>query len=461
MKLALHQALRLVQANGFLVFSLLASGVLGLLFLDYQKLSGTNFVWDARGYLDLGYQYGRAILGRADFPSDELRTTAYPILVLATVFFGSKIGLDEAQSIFCVHLTFWWFAIVYSYRAMGKVRPPQTAADTSETKSPSISQKVLVSLLGMNFYISPYLSVGLADSIYISLTVVFLSWITLLLQSPKNWTSRIPFGIFVVSLALVIRPAAIWLFIVLVVAIFYLISNKAFESISSRDSRLFPRLFLGMSPILVQSTIQYIKFGSFTPLPVFDLAKFQIISGIQNVKYGTWLGSYGPQNFYSSDQLIGPQSPEGGSWYLENPLQALKLIAVKFVGAFDYDYLVPYPSSQPLFPWLYSILSLGVLAMGCAAIAVHLVWPFSHLGPKWLPLLILVSWGSIHLLSAIELRFSLPMLIYLSVVSSLLVVRVWKQKNIGLIWVSVFGFSALLACLLLVASFVRGLSDIR
>ena len=173
---------------------------------------------------------------------------------------------------------------------------------------------------------------------------------------------------------------------------------------------------LGALPVIFQSLIQWFKYGQFTPLPVSDLGAKQIIWGIQNVKYATWHGKGdSPRNYYSSEKLIGVANPEGLSWYWENPIPALNLILHKLVGAFDFDFLVPYPDSSFGLSWLFSSISFLTLIVGGLACVIHVFRPMAGLGPRWLPSLIVLSWGSIALLSALELRFTLPILAYLGI----------------------------------------------
>jgi hypothetical protein len=346
---------------------------------------------------------------------------------------GRFIGLAVTESIFIAQLVIWWSAITYTYVGLGKLLNITQSANPYQQAGAKSGRDIVIIGLGLNIFVSPYLSVGLTDSVYTALTLMFAVWITL--YASTTGRRSVFTGLLLASLALVIRPAAIWLFIpLLVVIIVFAIRRAKFWNLTRaslvRAGRALFVALAGTLPILSQSFIQYFKFGVFSPLPASDLGGNQVIWGIKYIKYASWVGDGPRPNYYPSEELIGPQNPEGISWYWENLFHAFQLLTFKLIGAFDFDYLVPYPTEQPENSWLFGSTSLLILIFGLASAFTHLFSPLKFLGPKWLPILMFLSWSAIHLASALELRFSLPMILYLSIISVPLIERVWNSKPV-------------------------------
>jgi hypothetical protein len=428
------KVVRWIKANYALVVAFGASGLLGYQFLVVQGAAGTNFAYDAGQYLWLAMEYGQAFLGRSDFPLLPLRTSAYPLFLLFVINLGGAFSLAPAESVFVIQLLVWWLAISSVHFGFGRFL--SVTGSSSDNPSKQVRAKfgrdIMVIVLGLNIFISPYLSVGLTDSVYTSIALMFVVWVTLYASKVEVGAGLFT-GLFLASLALVIRPAAVWLFIIMavVVALFALSRARVWSSgrfSPNRVGKAFLVFTFGSSPVVIQSVIQYLKFGVFSPLPAADLGGSQVLWGIANVKYATWLGEGPAGNFYPSSELIGPQSPEGISWYWENLVPALQLLTFKLVAAFDFDFLVPYPEVQRGDSWFFGSISLLIFVLGLTATVTHLYRPFDFIGPRWLPLLIFLSWGSINLLSALELRFSLPIVLYFSIISIPLVQRVLHSK---------------------------------
>jgi hypothetical protein len=91
----------------------------------------------------------------------------------------------------------------------------------------------------------------------------------------------------------------------------------------------------------------------------------------------------------------------------------------KFVGAFDFDYLVPYPNTGYGLSWLTTTISFLILLTSLFVIIRHTLGlsKSSALGPRWFPATILIAWGALNLITALELRFTLPILTYLGLLS--------------------------------------------
>jgi hypothetical protein len=179
-----------------------------------------------------------------------------------------------------------------------------------------------------------------------------------------------------------------------------------------------PKILLSSTPILWQSTLNYLNWGKFTPFPITDLGAMQIQDGIKNVKYATWVGPGSPSNFYPSESLVGEYDGTGLSWYLNNPIEAIQLVFFKFVGAFDFDYFYPYNSESNQYAFIVSTISFSLVLISLILIARHSLGlgNLSLLGPRWFPLLVFMSWAALTMLTMLELRFTLPILSFFLVI---------------------------------------------
>ncbi len=119
--------------------------------------------------------------------------------------------------------------------------------------------------------------------------------------------------------------------------------------------------------------------------------------------------------FYPNPFFEVTQGALGLSWYFKNPLSALATLILKFVSAFDFDYILPYIYNlKPWYRWVSGFFSLSIFYFGLWGV---ISYTFSKtketffFGPRLFPLVCLASWASVALLSMYELRFGLPMLV--------------------------------------------------
>jgi len=281
-----------------------------------------------------------------------------------------------------------------------------------------------------NIYVAPYFGLALTDSLYTSLCLLFYGMLGYQMLSFRD-KGRVSIGsillvILLISFAIIVRPAAVWLVGPYVVTISYVLYHKA-----ASLSGVIVAIVMGTIPLMIQVTMNFSQFGLFTIFPAISLGDMQIVWGIENIKYGTWMGGGAPQNYYPANAFVDVSASQSGLiWYANNPIDGLRLVLVKFIGAFDYDFLSPYPTVKPYFMWLPSILSFTVLWVGLSGIFVHLlVKRLPMLGFRFLPFLILICWGAVNLVSALELRFTLPIVCYFLVVTAVFFDGYWDCFN--------------------------------
>lgn len=280
-------------------------------------------------------------------------------------------------------------------------------------------------LLACNVVVLPYLSLSLADA---AALVAFQGWLACVVALHRNHPDapdprlrRFAVAAALAGMAMAIRPAYIWLLpITLAMAIW----------LPPRDRRVGRMLLALCLPALLlapQVAINARMFGTYSPLPAADLGDLQVRWGIENLKYTTApLPGRDWQVFYPNPFVAGtlrPDEPAGVDWYVRHPLRAAATVSSKLVGAFDVDYLAPYvhdPAARS--PWVLRLGTLSVLLLGGIGVVLHALrrraggslataWrrDGASVGPAWLPALLVAGWGAVTLLTALELRFALPM----------------------------------------------------
>ena len=383
----------------YLVMGISLLTLFGIYFFYYQATNIGLLWWDAGQYQSLS---SRILFEGGPFRAegDPLRGYFYPTLLAVFQFLGSVVALPPEVSTFLLQLAGYLGVMTFLVKS--------TRFNHVELKT-----KLLILVLSLNVFIAPYFSVSLTDSLYTSMALglIFWSWT----QLTKSTNLSIWPGIFFFSAALAIRPAALWLLPPLIFTIVALLRTNT--NINLR--RELPLWFLSAAPLLWQSAVNLRNFGQFTPLPISDLGGSQIQWGIGNVKYATWTGDGSAANYYPSTSLVGEYDGGGLSWYLTNPIDSLQLLYFKFVGAFDFDYLVPYPNTGYGLSWLTTTISFLILLTSLFVIIRHTLGlsKSSALGPRWFPATILIAWGALNLITALELRFTLPILTYLGLLS--------------------------------------------
>ena len=324
--------------------------------------------------------------------------------------------------------------------------------------SPTIAD-VIFFVFCLNIFVAPYFANYLTDSIYLSLCLLVLINITKYFIEGIANNSLLFWTAAAFSTNIIIRPAAIWLLFPMLLFLLHLFITKRKESFS-----IFFFILLGLTPLFIQTYLNFTKYGALSFLPIQDLGAAQLKWGIENIKYSTWLGGGNPQNFYPSSKIITlPTNIDAYtiSWYFSNFTDGLTLLSLKFIGAFDFDFLVPFPKEIPSLYWIPSIFSYVIMWLGIFGIIFHLTTGrLFFLGHRLLPITILLSWGSVTLLTALELRFTLPLISYLMYVSVIYFFEMVKEGNKKYLYITIGGLSILIPSSCLLASIIRDQSHI-
>ncbi len=434
LKLVPEISRNIVVVGGFILFAL------GFYFFLGQIIEPP--CCDANQYIEIANKYN--LDGMLSI-KEGLRTFGYPWL-LSIIFKISHISnLPASLLVFLAQLTIYFLAIFF-------------VANVASHYSMKMSAIIYLALC-INIFVIPYAGVTLTDSLYVSISIMIFAVAMEMdflhhLSGPIT-TNKVFLISFLLCLAITIRPASIWL----VLPVFYCLARLIYKgSIGVFETSL--ALLFGSTPLLIQIVINVTNFHVVSFLPVQDLGGAQIKWGIQNIKYGTWLGGGSPHNYYPSSNLINATG-DSLSWYLNNRLDACKLLFFKLIGAFDFDYLMPYPYHQPRYKWVVSFFSFTIFWLGIYGVFLHLYTnKLLLLGSRFMPLVIFISWCSVSLSSALELRFTLPLISYFIIVACAVTDLILSTRNKKHIYSVVGGWVVFMPVFYLVSEFIRAQSTV-
>lgn len=392
----------IIPISGFMLLLLV-----NIYFLFYQIVYPP--CCDAENYIALA----KSFISNGIFETESsLRTFAYPWLLSLFLQVSYFFNIGSVFIVFFFQFFSYFLVICYTTRKFSHI-------------SPSCANYVYIALCA-NFFLAPYLSVSMTDGLYTVLSILILVLLINFEVIEKKMYSLVAFTGFLIAFSIVIRPSSIWL----TVPYFYCLAMLFL----SGKLRMFPLLVCLLPaaiPLVYQCLLNHHQFGKFSFFPAVSIGSSQIQWGLENIKYSTWLGDGNIQNFYSSRNLITPpEHPEGLSWYLSNPIDGAKLICIKLIGAFDFDYLVPYPYQSLHYSWLATFISFSLLIVASIGSIFHAVsGKLTLLGHRFLPLVIIMSWAGLNLVSAVELRFTLPLLSYFLIVTVITLDTFVKQRR--------------------------------
>lgn len=370
--------------------------LLGVLFLFYQtKYPGCC---DADQYVVLGKLYAeKGII--ASSGDAAVRTYFYPLFVGYLYRMSVFLQLPLIMLVFFCQLSLYVFAV-------------RKYASVIQAKL-SILQIVRAALI-FNLFAYPFFSLTLTDSIYNTLVILWIFSIIRvcnfgsLTAAGNQCLTMVALPGLLASIIFVVRPAGLW--VVAAMAIMYI--WLLFRTRGWKERIVTLTIIVGCMalPVTPQVYINLVNYGKATPFPTYNLGAAQLQWGIENVKYGTYLGGDNHQMFYRNPLYV---SGQGVDWYIQNPVKAAGTMILKLVGAFDYDYLFPYVYEKKSWHnWPTGMVSLAVFLLGMWGMLVH-AFRSEHsglrIGPRFFPLICFLTWSGITLASAMELRFTLPM----------------------------------------------------
>ena len=226
-------------------------------------------------------------------------------------------------------------------------------------------------------------------------------------------------GVLFTGGCIAIRPAGIFMIPVVFITNTYLMWGlyQKTKNIMLPIGLALVCLLFFILPLLPQLILNKLFFDKLTFLPPVGLGSQQLIWGLQYLKFGPIILSgielevarYFNPYFVLVDNNFSPIN-----WYLSHPVLTIKILFIKFVGAFHYDYFFPYINRLDQFSHpVSSTVSVLILIFGVFGVLTKR----HKLEIKLIALPFLLAWCVVTLPSAIEQRFSLPVIAFLSTFS--------------------------------------------
>lgn len=308
----------------------------------------------------------------------------------------------------------------------------------------------------MNFFLFPYLAIPLADGMSVILWMLIFYLILEILNQPnKNIIYVLMFLCsYSIGMSIMVRPSNISL-ILLIPAIFvmtYFLQQKVNKTIVLL--LLICGIFIAVLP---QIYINFIFFKKISFLPAVELGNLQLKWGIEYIKYATNLSGKGIPQLYYKNPFYIPLENLQFSWYLSNFSNGIKTVLLHLFNVFSYDYYFPYIYNlYPKYKFLtlfYSwfILFYGIIGIIETAKSIKQNHEISKKS-KFLLLVILpitlLGALSILAISAVEVRFSLPLVVILLPFTFHSFFKNLKNINLWLV------FFLWLVCAFIIQSFV-------
>lgn len=397
---------------------------------------------DANSYVDIANQFlNFGIFEKYD--SHELRLYGFPLFLSFFYFIFEKENAVLAYTIFncCSY-------IVLSILISNKLK-----------ENFQLNDKILNMAFGLNLFIFPYLVIPLADGLSI-LLIMLIIYLLLKIISDLELKNRYLYFIlflysYIIGFSIMVRPSNISLIILipLLMIFFYFYKNKKLY--------IAGLLILGfLIAVAPQLYMNYHHFQKISFLPTIDLGTKQIEWGIQYLKYATNLSGVGtPQMYYKNPFALNYVSGMGISWYFHNLESGFKTVFLHLFNVFSFDYYFPYiydlyPKYKSLilfYSWF--IIFFGILGIFESYKNLNIYVNSKYFREvKILFYIILPStiMGGLSILaiSAVEVRFSLPIVTILMpfVFYSFLKNKLrLKVLSIFILWIS---------CAFIISSFV-------
>lgn len=376
--------------------ALVVALALALACAAYGLVHAHPVVYDASGYWFIAGVY-EAEGWFASHRIAGVRTYLYPTVLLGVSKLAAALPFEPLQLLFALQCVAHVASGALLARALSPGRPRQALA--------------LFALLACNPFALPYVASSLADALSLS---CFQAWLAAMLACRREGGAALRWlalAALLAGIACALRPAYVWLLVLTPLLAPWWVARE----VPARALHMVAVLLLMLPALAPQVAINQALFERATPLPAGGLGSDQLQWGIANLKYATAPADEGEVRMFYANPLAGTlRGDEGVGWYLRHPLRGAATLSTKFVGAFDFDYVMPYAwERHPPLQWLWRGLSLSLLLAGLRGLWLASacgrpggVW----MGGRALPPLVLAAWCAVTLPTALELRFSLPML---------------------------------------------------
>ena len=335
----------------------------------------------------------------------NLRLYGFPFLLS---FFYIIFGVDYGNLFYAVFISFGYLFL--AILIVGKL------------KKYVKNFNILHIAFAMNIFLFPYLTIPLADGISVLFwMIIFYTILQIISNTNKNIIFLLFFfSSFLIGMSIMLRPSNINLVILL--PLLYIVSYMIKQNINKIIVALLVISGFAVA-IYPQMYINFIYFEKLTFLPTVELGNLQIKWGIEYIKYGTNLSGEGIPQLYYKNPFYSPVENLGLNWYFENLGDGIKTIFLHLFNVFTYDYYFPY--IYDLYPkhklvilfYSWFILFYGMIGVSELLNKIKNNKQYDDRLVKFLLYIILplvfVSTLSILSTSAVEVRFSLPLVLIL------------------------------------------------
>lgn len=419
---------------------------IGLSTLFYKHALTFPSCCDASQYVAMAHHFETYGLS-ANAPHSDVRTFGYPWLISLVSRVAVTMGVPLLAAVFVVQLAMYFGCVAFLYRLI------------SRSFGPAAGAAVFYGLT-FNVLLLPYLSLTLTDGMSV---ILLLCAAALLIglstdERPRMVALRAVALGLVVGFAVVVRPANLWFGALVVIGALLVFrkrgrdASRPPEARSIRGAIIFVviAVIAGFLATMPQSALNWARARQATPLPIYDLKSKQLDAGVRYIKYATSMVGGATGLFYKNPLYVETKGQHGLEWYFHEPLRGSATVALRMFAGFDFDYLFPYIYDlQPRYRSALLLISQFIVFFGLGGVALlvyptlaqrvlgasaaeHFYWkgPITA-GEVFIP--VMVAWAAIHGVSAIENRFTLPMITVLIPVAAAafgVLVRVFRSGRV-------------------------------
>ena len=378
--------------------------------------------YDAQNYLDIATDLARGGLF-AKFFYSELRTYGYPLFLRMLKEMADALHLPWGLVIFETQLALYAGAALFVRSRLATVSLP-------------LARIVLVATL-LNVVALVYVADTLAEALSLVLMLVAVGcWVHLYVGGSRAWLA-VAAGGLVLGAAVVVRPANVFALPVWVVALAALAWLRGWNARDAVATALVTALAVTL-PMLPQLANNVRHYGTWTPLVAASLGRNQQIWGIAYLKYATALPPIAlPSIFYLNPYAEGRPVDETRplAWYLEHPGAGAATLGLHVFGMLDQDLLFTY--ARDLDPWYRR--PLGIVTHGGIALAglgFVLLASRARRDRGYRAIFVVLSTfcachAALHAITAVEMRFGLPLLAVALPLAVWFVRETWPQRTMA------------------------------
>lgn len=420
---------------GFYVISVI------FMYMTYQYQISHPPCCDAVVYMDIAKFHIENDLF-TKFPWAELRLYGFSSIL---AFFFYVFGYENA-------IIFYTIFICISYIVL-------SILIVNQLKVYVKNNNMLHIAFALNVFLFPYLTVPLADGISVILWMILFYLILKIVSSENRKLLYILIFLYsyILGMSIMVRPSNINL--ILLIPMMFVLTYLTKKELNKILTLLV--LLLGFFiAVLPQLYINFIFFQKISFLPVVELGSLQIKWGVECIKYATNLSGEGIPQLYYKNPFYLPIDKIGLSWYFTNIENGIKTVFLHIFNVFTYDNYFPYIYDlYPKYKNLTLVYSWFILYFGAIGTINTIVTLYKNENHSkdikivffvFFPIIMLSS-ISILAISAVETRFSLPLITILLPFAFLTFPKYWKN----------FKIISLFLCWLIVAFTLNSFVDLQ